>query len=51
MNYGLESRKMSRFSAALVLIAGLAWSGMASADNLIRSISGSHQGEIGRAHV
>ena len=44
MNYGLESRKMSRFSAALVLMAGLVCSSQAAAENLIRAISGSSQG-------
>jgi type IV pilus assembly protein PilQ len=45
MNNGLESRKMrSRFSAALVLVAGLVWSGIASAENLVRSITASQQG-------
>ncbi|MBQ0944388.1 type IV pilus secretin PilQ [Ideonella sp. 4Y16] len=45
MNNGLESRKMrSRFSAALVLVAGMLWSGLASAENLVRSITASQQG-------
>ncbi|MBQ0958089.1 type IV pilus secretin PilQ [Ideonella sp. 4Y11] len=45
MNNGLESRKMrSRVSAALVLAAGMLWSGLASAENLVRSITASQQG-------
>jgi type IV pilus assembly protein PilQ len=45
MNYGLESRKMrSRVSAALVLSAGMLWSGLACAENLVRSITASQQG-------
>ncbi|MBN8486747.1 MAG: type IV pilus secretin PilQ [Burkholderiales bacterium] len=45
MNNGLESRKMrSRVSAALVLAAGMLWSGLACAENLVRSITASQQG-------
>jgi len=45
MNNGLESRKMrSRVSAALVLSAGMLWSGLACAENLVRSITASQQG-------
>lgn len=45
MNYRLESRKMrSRVSAALVLSAGMLWSGLACAENLVRSITASQQG-------
>ena len=45
MNNRLESRKMwSGYRAVLALAVGIAWSGWANAENLIRAISGSQQG-------
>ena len=45
MNNRLESRKMwSGYRAVLALAVGVAWSGWANAENLIRAISGSQQG-------